>query len=340
MSTKVGILIVSDTCYSGKNKDTSGENLKNIVKTCGLWSEVHVTTDVVPDEKDLIANKLIEWSDQDKMNLILTTGGTGFSPRDVTPEATKSVISREAPGLSHVIINKSLNVTSMAMLSRPVAGMRGTTLIINFPGSKKAAQECFEFVKPSLRHAVDLLNEQHSEVVQTHKIVQEQLSPSSIFDRHSCGGSHQHHEEGNDVTISSGNKSRVDISKVAHRCRESPYPLVQVNDAVTTVLEEAKPCGIELVNYKDALHRILAEDVFAKDALPPFPASIKDGYAVITSDGAGPRKVSGDSTAGSNPTSELVPGLCMRISTGAPVPKGADAVVQVYDFIFMFCSVF
>ncbi|GAA6102144.1 gephyrin b isoform X9 [Tachysurus ichikawai] len=114
---------------------------------------------IVPDEIDEIKETLVDWCDEKELNLILTTGGTGFAPRDVTPEATKEVIEREAPGMSLAMLMGSLNVTPLGMLSRPVCGIRGKTLIINLPGSKKGSQECFQFILPALPHAIDLLRE-------------------------------------------------------------------------------------------------------------------------------------------------------------------------------------
>jgi len=105
----------------------------------------------VPDELKEISAKLVIWADDLHLSLILTTGGTGFSPRDITPEATKSVIEREAPGLSLAMIKGSLDITPLAMLSRPVCGIRKRSLIINLPGSPKAVQECLQMIAPSLK---------------------------------------------------------------------------------------------------------------------------------------------------------------------------------------------
>ncbi|ESO97774.1 hypothetical protein LOTGIDRAFT_104386, partial [Lottia gigantea] len=115
--------------------------------------------------------------------------------------------------------------------------------------------------------------------------------------------------------------------------RESPYPLISVTEALKIVLEHSQIMKTESVSITEALGRYLAEDIFAKDALPPFPASIKDGYAVVAADGDGLRTVIGGSTAGDMPKSKVCPGICMRINTGAPLPPGADAVIQVEDTV-------
>lgn len=403
------------------------------------------------------------------MNLILTTGGTGFAPRDVTPEATKEVIEREAPGMALAMLMGSLNVTPLGMLSRPVCGIRGKTLIINLPGSKKGSQECFQFILPALPHAIDLLRDAVVKVKEVHDELEDLPSPPPplspppttsphkqtedkgvqcedeeeekkdsgvasteesssshitaaaiaaklpVFSCHSAdscvvhqnfqlvhspapvmakGGKpvpgfigHHSHSAINagepipDSIISRGvqvlprdnaslsttpsespraqatsrlstascptpkvqsrcsskenilraSHSAVDISKVARRHRMSPFPLTSMDKAFITVLEMTPVLSTEIINYRDGMGRVLAQDVFAKDNLPPFPASVKDGYAVRAADGPGDRFIIGESQAGDQPTQTVMPGQVMRVTTGAPIPCGADAVVQVED---------
>ncbi len=150
---KVGILTVSDKGAKGEREDRSGPAIREIMEAAG--GEI-VRYQVVPDEPDLIREALVEWADEG-VDLILTTGGTGFSPRDWTPEATKAVIERETPGISEAIRLEGIKKTPAAMLSRAVAGIRKSTLIINLPGSEKAVRESLEAVMAALPHGIEIL---------------------------------------------------------------------------------------------------------------------------------------------------------------------------------------
>ncbi|XP_014066752.1 gephyrin a isoform X1 [Salmo salar] len=506
---RVGILTVSDSCFRNLAEDRSGVNLKDLVHDPSLLGGVISSYKIVPDEIDEIKETLVDWCDEKELNLILTTGGTGFAPRDVTPEATREVIEREAPGMALAMLMGSLQVTPLGMLSRPVCGIRGKTLIINLPGSKKGSQECFQFILPALPHAIDLLRDAVVKVKDVHEALEDLPSPppplsppltlnsiactqtedkgvqcedddddeddEKMKDRclvstedhhthhhhsHSHGhnshitaaaiaakkGKPQHHNHavvmakgsqylpglvsnlppapphytcscsgdqpvmipdsiisrgvqvlprdttslsttpsespraqatsrlstascptpkarlpscsstysvsevqsrcGSKENILRASHSAVDITKVARRHRMSPFPLTSMDKAFITVLEMTPVLGTEIINYRavppapDALHsilsidgmgRVLAQDVYAKDNLPPFPASVKDGYAVRAADGPGDRFIIGESQAGQQPTHTVMPGQVMRVTTGAPIPCGADAVVQVED---------
>lgn len=154
---RVGILTVSDRASRGEAEDVSGPELARLVREALGWEVAR--TAIVPDEREAIADILRTWADTDDLALILTTGGTGFAPRDVTPEATRDVIERETPGLVEAMRASSLQVTPHAMLSRAVAGIRGRTLIVNMPGSPKAVREQFAVIAPALPHGVRLLRE-------------------------------------------------------------------------------------------------------------------------------------------------------------------------------------
>ncbi|XP_060130045.1 gephyrin isoform X5 [Zootoca vivipara] len=486
---------VSDSCFRNLAEDRSGINLKDLVQDPSLLGGTVSAYKIVPDEIDEIKETLIDWCDEKELNLILTTGGTGFAPRDVTPEkfptfpfcglqrgATKEVIEREAPGMALAMLMGSLNVTPLGMLSRPVCGIRGKTLIINLPGSKKGSQECFQFILPALPHAIDLLRDAIVKVKEVHDELEDLPSPppplsppptisphkqtedkgvqceeeeeekkdSGVASTEDSSSSHitaaaiaakkhpsytssavimakgehpipglicySHHASGSagkpipDSIISRGvqvlprdtaslsttpsespraqatsrlstascptpkqirrpdeskgvasrvgslkvqsrcsskenilraSHSAVDITKVARRHRMSPFPLTSMDKAFITVLEMTPVLGTEIINYRgisyslkhpeNGMGRVLAQDVYAKDNLPPFPASVKDGYAVRAADGPGDRFIIGESQAGEQPTQTVMPGQVMRVTTGAPIPCGADAVVQVED---------
>ncbi|XP_016424314.1 gephyrin a isoform X5 [Sinocyclocheilus rhinocerous] len=413
---RVGILTVSDSCFRNLAEDRSGINLKDLVHDPSLLGGIISAYKIVPDEIDEIKETLVDWCDEKELNLILTTGGTGFAPRDVTPEATREVIEREAPGMALAMLMGSLNVTPLGMLSRPVCGIRGKTLIINLPGSKKGSQECFQFILPALPHAIDLLRDAIVKVKEVHDALEDLPSPPPPLSPPPTTSPHKQTEEkgvqceeedeekkdsGVASTEDSGSShitaaaiaakipesiisrgvqvlprdtaslsttpsespcaqqsrlstascptpkvqsrcsskenilrashSAVDITKVARRHRMSPFPLTSMDKAFITVLEMTPVLGNEIINYRDGMGRVLAQDVYAKDNLPPFPASVKDGYAVRAADGPGDRFIIGESQAGEQPTLTVMPGQVMRVTTGAPIPCGADAVVQVED---------
>ena len=149
-----GILTVSDKGSQGQRLDRSGEVIRENLSRMGSRL---VKYEIVPDEIQLIAGRLSEWADEGGMDVVLTTGGTGLGPRDVTPEATLSIVDKVVPGFAEAMRGQTLSVTPMAMLSRAVAGVRGRCLIINLPGSPKAVQECLDVISPAIPHAVEII---------------------------------------------------------------------------------------------------------------------------------------------------------------------------------------
>lgn len=151
---RAAVITVSDACSRGEREDASGKTLVELLNE--IDAEI-VETKIVSDDLEPLSDLLREFSDRSDINLIVTTGGTGFSPRDNTPEATLAVIEREAPGLAEAMRMQTLANTRMAMISRGVCGIRSGTLIVNLPGSPRGARESFEVITPVLNHAISLL---------------------------------------------------------------------------------------------------------------------------------------------------------------------------------------
>lgn len=155
----IGIITASDKGSRGEREDISGKTIAAML--AGIGTIKHYI--IVPDDKEALSKQMVLMADELAIDLILTTGGTGLGSRDVTPEATLSIIDREVPGIAEVMRAKSLEKTNRAMLSRAVAGTRGRTLIINLPGSPKGVQECLEVVLPALEHGLQILRGEASE---------------------------------------------------------------------------------------------------------------------------------------------------------------------------------
>ena len=159
---RIGILTISDSGSKGERlKDISGDTISKICASAGF---IEIFREIVPDDMSEISDLLSKWSDSKKVNIIFTTGGTGISPRDNTPEATKSIIDIEIPGIAEFMRMKTSEITPTAILSRSVTGIRNDCLIINLPGSPKGVQECLDVVLPTLGHALEMIKGQ-----KTHK---------------------------------------------------------------------------------------------------------------------------------------------------------------------------
>lgn len=157
---KIGIITASDKGYVGERIDESGKVIEEIVTEKGYIVEKYI---ILPDREDALLNEMIYMSDELNVDLILTTGGTGFSERDVTPEATLKAVTKLAPGICEAIRHYSLSITKRAMLSRAVSGIRNKTLIINLPGSPKAVRESLEYIIDSIEHGIEILKGTASE---------------------------------------------------------------------------------------------------------------------------------------------------------------------------------
>jgi molybdopterin adenylyltransferase len=160
MQMRAGILVISDKGWRGERPDRSGKTAREAISQLNLDI---LKYEVVPDEADVISSKLREWCDEGGLDLVLTSGGTGLSERDVTPEATLKVIDKTIPGLTEAMRIETMKIKPEAILSRAVAGSRGKCLIINLPGSPRAVKECLEVILPVLPHALDVLGGRVSE---------------------------------------------------------------------------------------------------------------------------------------------------------------------------------
>ncbi len=152
---QVGILTASDKGFRGEREDLSGKVIREILRNSDdFWDKEYL---LLPDNQSMIESALIQWSDELHLDFIITTGGTGFSHRDVTPDATLNVIHRKTPGIPEAMRKMSMEITPRAMLSRAEAGIRGNTLIVNLPGSPKAVKETLEYILPTIKHGLDIL---------------------------------------------------------------------------------------------------------------------------------------------------------------------------------------
>lgn len=158
-----GVLTVSDKGSQGMREDVSGREVLHLLETMSVRVDAY---EIIPDDKDMIKQKLIDYADYRKLDLIITTGGTGVSPRDVTPDATLEVVDKLIPGMAEMMRLESMSKTPYAMISRAVVGIRNKSLIINLPGSPKGARENFSVLIPALRHAIEKIKGDESDCAQ------------------------------------------------------------------------------------------------------------------------------------------------------------------------------
>ncbi|KAJ6258768.1 hypothetical protein Dda_6821 [Drechslerella dactyloides] len=365
----VGLLVISDTAAADHATDRAIDTLTAVIAEANAAADVAGSTyewivderRIVPDDREAIQEKIREWCDVKQLSLVLTTGGTGFGVRDVTPEAVGDLLEKTANGIVHGMLAASLRITPFAVMSRPVAGIRKQTLVITLPGSPKGAKENLEAIIKLLPHACvqsaggdsRSLHSGGVRKLEADAGLTGSATPRTTFhDRHShlheSGGisgdesanhhhgcSHGHHaptprtKQTDNTNEMLSNELTADVTR---RYRSSPYPMISVAKAHTLVAENLplpevvkRKVGPDLVGY------ILAEDVTAAESVPAFRASIVDGYAVVHTDGTGVYPVVAVSHAAPTETKLLSAGEIVRITTGAPLPPGATAVVMVED---------
>eukprot|EP01065_Artemidia_motanka_P001686 TRINITY_DN10776_c0_g2_i2.p1 TRINITY_DN10776_c0_g2~~TRINITY_DN10776_c0_g2_i2.p1 ORF type:complete len:881 (+),score=343.79 TRINITY_DN10776_c0_g2_i2:74-2716(+) len=407
-SARAAVLTISDRASEGVYADLSGPLLARL---CGAVLPVAASA-VVPDSQQRIERQLRQWADEGvaggRCGLVLTTGGTGLAPRDVTPEATAAVCERAVPGLAEAVRAVTSRVEPLAALSRATAGIRGGTLIVNLPGRPKAVEEAMTVLQPMLGHAVaevtgrnagtashfaapaapagpsDTALEafafreltahlrmrtdvQNIDLMNLSGFCRNCLSKWYFLAAHRLGRAmtyddavltvygmtmaewkktHQRPatQEQLERFANKEGQAQIDVDtkvpapgvaavRIVGRPRESQHLMMEMDEALACVAAEApSQSGTTELPLSQCRGRVLAADARCPHAHPPFAASIKDGYAVRSADGAGVFKVAAAVTAGEDATAlELQPATVCRVSTGGAVPRGADAVVQLED---------
>ncbi|OHW91357.1 molybdenum cofactor synthesis domain-containing protein [Colletotrichum incanum] len=336
---KVAILIVSTTASKDPSTDKSELILRDVIENEGGGKWKVTETKIVQDHVPQIQRQIMLWADLgpiEGVNLILTTGGTGFAVSDNTPEAVATLLHRTAPGLVHAMLASSLAVTpSVAMMSRPVAGTRNTTVIVTLPGSPKGAKENLQAILKTLPHAC----------------VQAAGADSRIL--HEGGRPPPRYQNLRRVTLTTTLTIITKATATATtmgipmltvmdmamdmEASESPYPMLEVEDALRLIKDFTPEA--EVVTSKvdvNLVNSVLAEDVTARESVPAFRASIVDGYAVVVPEDGnmkGVFPVAAVSHATPGDVKGLKEGEIARITTGAPLPPGATSVIMVEDTV-------
>ena len=367
------ILVISDTASVDPSTDKAIAALSEIFSHdgAGKWSEP--LTQIVRDDVLEIQRAVRHWTDPESgggesgiVNLVITTGGTGFARRDFTPEAIISLLHRHAPGIVHAMLAASFQVTPFAMMARPVAGVRNQSIVITLPGSPKGARENLQAVVKLLPHAClqaygeDSRGAHAGGVQKLEKdagvgnglVVNKGKGTSNDGGGHDHSHHHHHdHSHGHKIPKAhtapserpqlQSNDPRLGASQ---RYRSSPYPMLSVSDAISLILEKTPSPTIEQRDLSpDLVGYIVAEDIKSKESVPAYRASLVDGYALIVpslnspTDGSGIKGMYPIASVSHAQASSMPPplenGQVARITTGAPLPAGANAVAMVEDTV-------
>ncbi|KAL1311180.1 hypothetical protein AAFC00_001377 [Neodothiora populina] len=343
------IIVISETAYKDASTDKCIPALQNIFDQQGSDKWEVAQKKIVSDDVLMIQRSILE-DVEAGVNLVVTSGGTGFAVKDITPEAVSPLIHKHAPGLVHGMLAASLKVTPFAVMSRPVAGVRDGTLIVTLPGSPKGASENLESIFKLLAHACQQAAGENSR--QLHEGGMGKLesdagvsAKDSLPTTASQGGHNHNHGHGHGHA---GPKAHTDPESrpqsndpndgPTRRYRTSPYPMLSVEEALRLIdANTPVPKIVRTALNESIVGHVLAEDVQANESVPAFRASIVDGYAVIagkeapSTKGLFPVAMISHAQAGEHAT--LREGEIARITTGAPLPPGATSVVMVEDTI-------
>ncbi|KAG8669000.1 hypothetical protein FPOAC2_08308 [Fusarium poae] len=348
---KAALLIVSTTAAKDASADASGPILTQVLKGEGEGKWEVYDTKIVTDDILAIQRQITAWTDgPDSINLVVTTGGTGFATGDSTPEAVTPLLHKQAPGLVHGMLAASLTVTPFAMMSRPAAGVRNSTIIVTLPGSPKGAKENLQAIIKTLPHACIQAAGGNSRAIHSGgvKKLEAEAGISSTNNQppatgHGCGHHHHGHRHGhNHGNLVRHTKPGTILSNdpalgPSRRYRESPYPMLPVEEALALINQHTPgPDVVTAPVDQSIVNSVLAENIEAKENVPAFRASIVDGYAVVApKDGQlkGIFPVTAISHAAPGEIGALKEGELARITTGAPLPPGATTVVMVEDTV-------
>ncbi|TCD68488.1 hypothetical protein EIP91_010663 [Steccherinum ochraceum] len=337
---RAAILTVSDTAAQDASADKSGPTINTILIEQGIECR---QLKIVPDDELRIREAVKGWceaeGEDERVDLVITTGGTGLGVRDRTPEAISPLIERHASGLVHLLISSSLTHTAYAALARPVAGTVKNTLVITLPGSVKAVRENLEALLNGgvLSHAVELIRggsgkKVHAELASGGPSLSTSTQPEKSQGHHSHTHGHDHHHHhhggsGHNVPRPRTMMAQDPSADVSARQRVSPYPLVSVEDALEMIMQELDPLTAATLKVNSQLRGcVLAEDVHSPSNVPPTPTSNVDGYALRASFTPGIYDVI-TTHCTELPASNSI----YRVNTGGAVPAGADAVIMVED---------
>ncbi|KAI9886134.1 MAG: hypothetical protein M1823_002094 [Watsoniomyces obsoletus] len=334
---KAAILIVSDTASQDASTDKTTSILEDVFRSAPECQWTITDRAIVPDNVPAIRASIERWTDgEDIVNLIVTSGGTGFGTKDVTPEAVAYLLHKQAPGLIHAMFTAGLAVTPFAAMARLVAGVRRKSILMTLPGSPKGAVENLQAVLKLLPHACQQVAGANSRELHAGGV--ERLEQEAGITSHATACEEAGHHANRPHTHSNDHSTAAHPEEQpARRHRKSPYPMISFDDALKLVIEQAPPpTGYARVPVTDVpLGSVLAKDVRAREDVPAFRASIVDGYAIRVSDqrpfATGVYPVASVSNAEPGSVPPLKEGEVARVTTGAPLPEGATAVVMVED---------